>query len=397
MIAPRLKRLKSDMFSLAGSVITAAVLSGTEVVPEVTCIAYGPGLDSATLSLPVHYFFVRMIGPDGLNLTKSLGQFGLFVQLKGVPKACLVRPEVIDRYDGTYIVRYKKFCLSLNEHATHFFTLNSDTHFEGPIVPSECACPMKMDQWLLKAQCPSEFSNQILKHTAIWPVGSVDLLSVLEQAQRKWGLHEESFSFCHYKIRSPKVVFSCWVYLYRRCYGKHVGFKMFADEIFSFLVKKIQLPDIDLFINLGDWPLEKLVRGADSSRYVPMLSWCRSNDTVDIVLPTYELVEAVIEMMGRLVLFINNLCTVRRHSLELLSVQGMRNVSWSNKFTKAFWRGRDSTSARLLLVNISRLNPDILDARITKFFFFREQMDYYGPEAPIVTFQKFFDSRLSFH
>ena len=50
-------------------------------------------------------------------------------------------------------------------------------------------------------------------------------------------------------------------------------------------------------MNLGDWPL---VRKTDSQ--IPILSWCGSDDTSDIVMPTYDLTEATLETMGRLVI-----------------------------------------------------------------------------------------------
>ena len=54
---------------------------------------------------------------------------------------------------------------------------------------------------------------------------------------------------------------------------------------------------MEFFVNLGDWPL---VRKTDSQ--IPILSWCGSDDTSDIVMPTYDLTEATLETMGRLVI-----------------------------------------------------------------------------------------------
>ena len=47
-------------------------------------------------------------------------------------------------------------------------------------------------------------------------------------------------------------------------------------------------------MNLGDWPLSE-----KKSMFMPIVSWCGSHDTHDLILPTYELTESVIEMMGR--------------------------------------------------------------------------------------------------
>ena len=59
---------------------------------------------------------------------------------------------------------------------------------------------------------------------------------------------------------------------------------------------QVRVPDVEFFVNLGDWPLEK--RQA-SDRLHPIFSWCGSNQTWDIVMPTYDLTESVLETMGR--------------------------------------------------------------------------------------------------
>ena len=82
--------------------------------------------------------------------------------------------------------------------------------------------------------------------------------------------------------------------MHRKCLGAHVGFKMFWDNILLSMSRKVKLPDLELLVNLGDWPL---VRPEELK--VPMLSWCGSEETSDIVVPTYELTEATLECMGR--------------------------------------------------------------------------------------------------
>lgn len=79
--------------------------------------------------------------------------------------------------------------------------------------------------------------------------------------------------------------------VYRKCYGKHTGFKMFMDNILLSLTRKTVLPDIELFVNLGDWPLAK--------DPFPIFSWCGSTDSYDIVMPTYDITESTLENMGR--------------------------------------------------------------------------------------------------
>ena len=70
---------------------------------------------------------------------------------------------------------------------------------------------------------------------------------------------------------------------------------MFSDAILLSLVKKVKLPDTEFFMNLGDWPLME-----EKNKVVyPIVSWCGSSNAFDMVLPTYDLTESTVEMMGR--------------------------------------------------------------------------------------------------
>lgn len=118
--------------------------------------------------------------------------------------------------------------------------------------------------------------------------------------------------------------------VYVTTFGEHVGFRIFMDSILLSLTRKVKhpgavnnfswrhpgllfvfghvsllllrvcmqvwLPDVEFFVNLGDWPLEKR-KLADKIH--PIFSWCGSNNTQDIVMPTYDLTESVLETMGR--------------------------------------------------------------------------------------------------
>jgi len=149
---------------------------------------------------------------------------------------------------------------------------------------------------------------------------------------------------------------------------------MFMDNILLSLSRKAVLPDTEFLINLGDWPLIK----KNISPIIPMFSWCGSTETADIVLPTYDITEASLECMGRV-------------TLDMLSVQSNPDVPWEEKTEKAFWRGRDSRRERLNLVKLSRNHPDLINASLTNFFFFRQEEEVYGPKAEHVSFFKFFD------
>ncbi|CAH2067126.1 unnamed protein product, partial [Iphiclides podalirius] len=102
------------------------------------------------------------------------------------------------------------------------------------------------------------------------------------------------------------------------------------------------------------------------------------NDTVDIVMPTYDITESALENMGRV-------------TLDTLSVQGNVEQKWEDRKPIAFWRGRDSREERLKLVDIARVNPDLFNVSLTNFFFYRDKEAQYGPKQPHISFFKFFD------
>jgi len=52
---------------------------------------------------------------------------------------------------------------------------------------------------------------------------------------------------------------------------------------------------MEFIMNLGDWPVE------EKSRYqqdpLPVISWCGSESTNDIVWPTYDVMKSTLEAM----------------------------------------------------------------------------------------------------
>lgn len=74
----------------------------------------------------------------------------------------------------------------------------------------------------------------------------------------------------------------------------------------------------------------------------------------------------------------------------MLSVQGNTGPDWNNKIGKAFWRGRDSSLERLHLIELSRKHPDLINASLTNFFFFRDKEKEYGPKVNPAPFFDFF-------
>lgn len=76
--------------------------------------------------------------------------------------------------------------------------------------------------------------------------------------------------------------------------------------------------------------------------------------------------------------------------LDMLSVQGNTDTPWEEKVEKLFWRGRDSRRERLDLIDISRNYPDLFNVSITNFFFFKDEIEKYGPGQSHVSVFHFF-------
>lgn len=150
--------------------------------------------------------------------------------------------------------------------------------------PDSCNCPVtKLETWLENYGCPASYKkiNKDLK-----PFNKLNLKQLIPKIIKRFH-SPESTSFCHYVTKNNKI--------YRDCYGKHVGFNMFSDNILLSLTRKVVLPDMELVINLGDWPLVQ--KGTEP---LPVFSWCGNDDTIDVVMPTYDITESTLENMGRL-------------------------------------------------------------------------------------------------
>ena len=84
-----------------------------------------------------------------------------------------------------------------------------------------------------------------------------------------------------------------------------------------------------------------------------------------------------------------NFCS-RKKSPNGVTAQENSFISWENKEDKAFFRGRDSNRERLDLVRISKANPELLDAGITHYFFFKKGEEEELGKVDRVGFYKFF-------
>ncbi|CAK9809863.1 Protein O-glucosyltransferase 2 [Anthophora plagiata] len=338
-----------------------------EIDPLKTII-WGPGLRPDKATMRARYIFLQFTDLQGKNLTKSPGKDIINVSIQGqtsMGHACHVWTQILDCKDGSFIVRYKvlntcfnvKLKIQVKNHNLPVLSVES----KGPVYEEECYCPIpSINKWLENLECSKNYI-QIQKDLAIFTNVNFDKIrqSIIKAYNRPG-----SVSLCHYVVKSNKI--------FRKCYGQHVGFKIFMDSILLSVTRKVILPDIEFFVNLGDWPLVP-----KSGNDYPIFSWCGSYDTKDIVMPTYELTVASLEAMGRVM-------------LDVLSVQGNTDTLWEEKVEKVFWRGRDSRRERLDLIDISRKYPDLFNVSITNFFFFENEIDKYGPAQSHVSFFDFF-------
>ncbi|XP_034188596.1 protein O-glucosyltransferase 2 [Osmia lignaria lignaria] len=338
-----------------------------EIDPSKTIIS-GPGLKPDKITMRARYIFLQFVDTEGKNLTESPGKDVISVSTQGqtsTGQLCHIWTQILDCKDGNFIVRYKlhstcfnlKLIIELKQHNSPILSLKA----EGPTYEEECYCPNPdINNWLDNFECAKNYT-QI--HNDLADFTNVDFDKIREDIVKAYD-RPGSVSLCHYVVKSNKI--------FRECHGKYVGFKIFMDSILLSVTRKVSLPDIEFFVNLGDWPLVP-----KNNKDYPIFSWCGSYDTRDIVMPTYDLTESSLEAMGRVM-------------LDILSVQGNTDTPWEKKIEKVFWRGRDSSRERLDLIDISRKHPDLFNASITNFFFFKNEMDKYGPGQSHVSFFDFF-------
>ncbi|XP_017347353.1 protein O-glucosyltransferase 3 isoform X2 [Ictalurus punctatus] len=336
-----------------------------EVSPE-RCIIWGPGLDPRVV-VPVRYFYIQAVNQDGQNITVSPDSFQVRVSAVSVQERVRVHvPAPLDRNDGSFLVRFRLYSSAVSGLKVEVFhkhkpVAQSPYTLTGAVYHEDCDCPDEdAEAWLSVMKCPSE-DPQIKQDFSAFP--SIEL----QQVRQEVPLRFSNRGVIHYTIISNQ--------LHRRALGKYTDFKMFSDEMLLSLMRKVRVPDVEFFINVGDWPLETR-KVSDVPRPLPIISWCGSKDTRDIILPTYDITHSTLE-------------TMRGVSNDLLSVQGNTGPVWGNKTERAFFRGRDSREERLNLVTMSKKNPELLDAGITAFFFFREREKDLG-KAPLVGFFDFF-------
>ncbi|KAI1885473.1 hypothetical protein AGOR_G00220560 [Albula goreensis] len=352
-------------YCLGLCVQTPPVVSVESAPSAARTLVWGPGLE-ANIVLPARFFFIQAVDSGGTNCTSSPGESAFEVKISAPGEAfSRIWVQVLDRRDGSFLVRYRMYAsypsLRIEVLLKGVHMANSPYILHGPVYHESCDCPEPSEEvWLQHMHCPNYYP-QIQQDLSHFP--SVDPDQNAKDIPQRFGLRQ---SLCHYTIKDNQV--------YIKTHGEHVGFRIFMDAFLLSLTRKVKVPDVEFFVNLGDWPLEKR---KPPEKLHPIFSWCGSNDTRDIVMPTYDLTESVLETMGRV-------------SLDMMSVQANTGPPWEQKNETAFWRGRDSRKERLELVKLSRAQPHLLDAAFTNFFFFKHDEALYGPLVKHVSFFDFF-------
>nr|ACO11212.1 KDEL motif-containing protein 2 precursor [Caligus rogercresseyi] len=307
----------------------------------------GPGLSPQRHRLPCQYFHVHGV--------PTAQKISVRIQAQRDKGPFTVPTKVFRSTKDSLLVQYKppSFSDSLTISVTSDGkdVSGSPIFINEEIVSSSCNCPEKkvdFEDWL-RDSCRNDLDPQIVRDFQFFEGGPQWNISQFLGILRRRFSNPRSQSYCHYVIKDNE--------LYRECFGEYVGFNMFVDGILHYLTRIMNLPDVEFIINLGDWPLvHKVV-----SPGVPIISWCKTQETSDILWPTYDITQASLECMGR-------------QEVDVFSVrEKSAGVPWEEKVEKGFWRDRDSNLDRLKLVQISKENPQILDAGITRYFFFRDR------------------------
>lgn len=393
-----MKKLVKSCFLLGVFCLSQLDIASNEI--EKPFFIVGPGFNSPNLIFPNRYFFVFYKTPlISLKIlateNQSANDCRLWTQVFTETQFCVhlnqsklhtysTLSDLLDSSpfcdtetksktpDGfTFylftIVRYKLFgqnkCSTPleiqitfeNQQVVYKQPFNTDN--ENTLFSDHCHCASSA--WRNNLRCDDSRSNQRLSqqiNADLEPFkNGINFDSVLNESIARFAKHTRTYSFCLYQIISNE--------LYRNCFGEYVGFARFYDEMLLSLLQKTTVQDVEFVANLGDWPLSSKSKSA-----LPMFSWCGSEDSYDIVLPTYELTESILHSQGRI-------------TTDILSTFGKQSMPYTQKENKLFWRGRDSHRARLKLIKLAQNDPSKFNVSITNFFFFRDEMHEYTNDA----------------
>ncbi|CAI8019667.1 Protein O-glucosyltransferase 2 [Geodia barretti] len=333
---------------------------------------YGPGIHPKRCSLPINYFYIQAVDTDGNNyrdVTEATFEVSYETDDAGSNNRVRRRQEVLNLRDGLILHQfriyhdYHSLAISVTHRGKH---VAGSPYHVSPVLHEDCACPLRsLDEWTRDFDCP-DTDPQILEDLEPFREDGINVTNLYDRGGELFPRH----SFIHYSIVDGKV--------YAQSFGSITGFKFMSDMFLLSMANKMRLPDMELVVNLGDWPLDKAAR----MPLFPVFSWCGSPDTRDIIWPTWDIMKSTV--MG-----------LERVSLTTLSVQKTRGEAWETREPRAFFRGRDSNRERLDLVRLHRNETELFDVALTNWFFFTKEYseEVYGPKAKHVSFHDFFKAR----
>ena len=199
--------------------------SSSELDPEKSRV-YGPGLVPHEIVLPARYFFIEAVTSDNqkyecsvifmfkatyihhlnrINISKE----ELNVELKGSSEygSCRVWTQILPRWDGTFIVRYKMFhsCDDMEIHVIWKGKHLAKSPYKATtrVYADSCNCPTgNLEQFINKYQCATS-SKQIDQDLQQFN-DQIDFDKVLTEALQRFN-YAGSYSFCNYVILDNKV------------------------------------------------------------------------------------------------------------------------------------------------------------------------------------------------
>lgn len=136
--------------------------------------------------------------------------------------------------NGLFLIRYLLYetCLNLEIHLKYKENHIGDSpyKFQLPVHPEKCHCPKPLEQILNLYECPARI-RQIDEDLKLFP--EIDFSVTRKEILNKFN-QPNSISICNYVIKNNQI--------YRKCYGKYTGFKMFMDGFLLSMSRKTNLP-----------------------------------------------------------------------------------------------------------------------------------------------------------
>ncbi|CAG5106196.1 Oidioi.mRNA.OKI2018_I69.chr1.g2733.t1.cds [Oikopleura dioica] len=303
---------------------------------------YGPGL-SRTAATPTRYFYARPVDSSGSiidarNLKKEDIKWEVLAKNGNVK----VDKEIGFKFDGSIFFRYR-----MRGSAPNGIIINVRYKKQQvlrkilpePIYDESCYCPSTLEQFYKEFDCPSNF-DQLDEDLAQF--GEIDLDRLYKDGKKKkWAAGGHGEATAHVVIKDQE--------LYVEDFGTIMGFRGFMTSMFLSLLRKAKLPDAEFIFNLGDWPLEENMTDPQ-----PILTWCGSDNTTDIALPTWDQTKNTRHALFR-----------ERKDIQYVEQISGEVVPWEDKIERGYFRGRDSNPSRLTLCELSMKHPEDIDARLT--------------------------------